>query len=320
MPVNASVDQVAAFVVLAQTGSLRAAALKLNLSEQGLRSRLLALEAQIGRELYRKAQGARSGAILTAAGLELLPHAQRLVDAAETFESYVAQPSVQTIRVAASEYLIVHFVTGVLRDFRLHHPDVHVRVSSRTAQAIEDELPRSPDFAFGIAALETRSPVLRHFPLLRMQWGAVIPTTHRLATAARVTLSDLAAEELLLFEAGSVGRRTVLAAFAEQGLYAQIAMELTHTDTLVAMARAGLGITIVPLLPAMLRSMRDVVIADLSAEIEPLEAAVVMRPRDVVSTATQSLIDALMAAAHDPSFAAGALETNLAAMPGARLS
>ena len=56
-----STDQVAAFVELARQGSLRAAAEKLFISEQGLRSRLLALEQRLGTGCIAKAVACGGG-------------------------------------------------------------------------------------------------------------------------------------------------------------------------------------------------------------------------------------------------------------------
>ena len=70
-----STDQIAALVELARQGSLRAAAEQLHISEQGVRNRLVALEQQLGVELYRKRRGVRRTAPLTPDGRRLLPHA-----------------------------------------------------------------------------------------------------------------------------------------------------------------------------------------------------------------------------------------------------
>src|SRR5215831_5038399 len=77
-----STDQVAAFVELARQGSLRAAAERLYISEQGLRSRLLALEARLGVELYKKSRGLRRRTPLTPQGQTFLPHAEAFLDRA----------------------------------------------------------------------------------------------------------------------------------------------------------------------------------------------------------------------------------------------
>ncbi len=70
-----STDQVVAIVELAKHGSIRAAAADLHITEQGLRNRLIALENQLGVELYRKSRGIRTATPLTASGQQFLPHA-----------------------------------------------------------------------------------------------------------------------------------------------------------------------------------------------------------------------------------------------------
>ena len=52
-------DQVAAFVELSRQGQIRSTAGILGITEQGVRNRLLALESQLGVELYRKSRGPR---------------------------------------------------------------------------------------------------------------------------------------------------------------------------------------------------------------------------------------------------------------------
>ena len=47
-PPSLTTDQVAAFVLLANHGSIRAAAGELHITEQGVRNRLIALERQLG--------------------------------------------------------------------------------------------------------------------------------------------------------------------------------------------------------------------------------------------------------------------------------
>src|SRR6188508_551025 len=77
-----STDQVSAFVEVARQGSLRRAAQVLLITEQGLRNRLLALEARLGVELYRKRRGLRRATQLTEHGRQFLPHASAFLDRA----------------------------------------------------------------------------------------------------------------------------------------------------------------------------------------------------------------------------------------------
>src|SRR5215510_10645602 len=70
-----STDQVAAFVELARHGQIRSTAGMLGITQQGVRNRLLTLEAQLGVELYRKSRGPRRSTVLTDQGRRFLPHA-----------------------------------------------------------------------------------------------------------------------------------------------------------------------------------------------------------------------------------------------------
>src|SRR5690349_20889761 len=90
-PVSLSTDQLAALVEVARHGSLRGASSALFITEQGVRNRLIALEQELGVELYRKVRGIRRGEILTSAGRALLPEALRLVDQAEGLRDLVHQ-------------------------------------------------------------------------------------------------------------------------------------------------------------------------------------------------------------------------------------
>jgi DNA-binding transcriptional LysR family regulator len=73
---------VAAFVELARQGQIRATAGVLGITEQGVRNRLLTLEAQLGVELYRKSRGPRRSTLLTDQGRRFLPHALAFLERA----------------------------------------------------------------------------------------------------------------------------------------------------------------------------------------------------------------------------------------------
>jgi DNA-binding transcriptional LysR family regulator len=128
-----STDQVAAFVQLARSGSLRAAAETLFISEQGLRSRLLSLEQRLGVELYHKRRGIRTRSPLTPQGQRLLPHAeaflQRAADLGTLFEE---SPAPQEVHVVASQYLIAYVLIDAVRQFHREFPQILVRLSAHT--------------------------------------------------------------------------------------------------------------------------------------------------------------------------------------------
>lgn len=246
-----STDQVAAFVELARSGSLRSAAVTLGITEQGVRNRLLILERRLGVELYRKSRGPRRSTPLTVQGHALLPAALAFLShGAALAEAAGGKANLAEVNIAASHYLISYLLIDATLHFRAAQPGVRVTLHARTEQEIESSLRSDPELACGFAAVYEASPDLVYRDLFAMGWSAVLPKRHRLARRGELRLAELAGEPLLIYERGSTGRQHIVEAFAQAGAPLAAEMEVTNTDLLVRMVEAGLGVSIVPLLPS----------------------------------------------------------------------
>jgi DNA-binding transcriptional LysR family regulator len=100
---------------------------------------------------------------------------------------------------------------------------------------------------------------------------------------------------LILYERGSTGRQHVLDAFHDRGLSPRVALETTSTEIIVSMVEAGLGVSIVPLLPsgAVTRGRR-VEAKALDASIRPIHSGLLMRRSERPSAAAARLRDFAM--------------------------
>jgi DNA-binding transcriptional LysR family regulator len=288
-----STDQVAAFVELARSGSLRLAAEALVISEQGLRSRLLALEKRIGAELYHKARGIRRGSPLTAAGRRFLPHAEAFLErAGELTELFSENPLDRQVHVAASQYLVLYVLVDVLRKFHAAHPQIHVNISVRNEQEIEEALREDPDVALGIAAPHEPSPDLEYVHLFSLDWKLITPARHRLLAKKRVRLADLVDESLILFERGSTGRQHVIDGFHLQGVAPRVETETTNTEIIVRMVEAGFGVSLVPLMPnGVVTKGRRVGICELGDQIRPIHSGILYRKGASLPAAARAFVD-----------------------------
>ena len=288
-----STDQVAAFVELSRAGQIRAAAESLGITEQGVRNRLIALEAQLGVELYRKSRGPRRATALTPQGRRFLPHALAFLERAhELCRSCDMETSGQEVRVVASQYLTRYVLIDVLKAFRSQAPGIHVRVSTMNEADVANALLGDPDVAFGLAAPYESSPQLEYSELFAMNWSLIVPPGHELTSRKRVKLAQLMDQPLILYEKGSTGRQHVLDAFHEQGLVPRVGLETTSTETVVSMVEAGLGISVVPLMPtgAVTRGRR-VEIRPIVDEIRPIHSGVLLRRGEKPTGATARLLD-----------------------------
>ena len=287
-----STDQLATLLEVARLGSLRAAADALFISEQGVRNRLIALEAELGAELYRKARGIRRGEILTPAGRLLLPEVQRLLEQAGGLRELVQQSAAaRDVHVASSQYLSTYVLIDAIQRFHQAEPQIRVWLSVRTERDIEAALINNPDLAFGVAAPYEPSTELVYKHLFSMTWSLITPRRHALSRKQRLSLRDLQEQPLILFERGSTGRQHVLEAFARQGATPRIEMEATTTDLIVRMVAAGLGVAIIPLLPSgVVTRGHNVVVRELADKIRPIDSGALTRRNETLTQSARSFL------------------------------
>jgi DNA-binding transcriptional LysR family regulator len=288
-----STDQVAALVELARQGSLRRAAEALLLSEQGVRNRLLALEKRLGVSLYHKRRGMRRTTPLTAQGREFLPHARAFLERSrelcELFDQAAAQ---REVRVVASQYLIAYVLIDAVRRFHAASPNIRIRLSTRTEREVEQELIDDPEIDLGVAAPLEASPDLEYRHLFSMPWSLIAPPNHPLLRGRQLELADLIGEPLILFERGSTGRQHVIDAFHSAELTPRVEMETTNTEIIVLMVEAGLGISLVPLMPSgIVTRGRRVAVRSLGDRIRPIDSGVLLRRGETPLPAARQFIE-----------------------------
>jgi DNA-binding transcriptional LysR family regulator len=288
-----STDQVAALVELARQGSLRRAADVLLLSEQGVRNRLLALEKRLGVSLYHKRRGMRRTTPLTAQGREFLPHARAFLERSrelcELFDQVAAQ---REVRVVASQYLIAYVLIDAVRRFHAAAPNIRIRLSTRTEREVEQELIDDPEIDLGVAAPLEASPDLEYRHLFSMPWSLIAPPNHQLLRRRQLELADLVGEPLILFERGSTGRQHVIDAFHAAELTPRVEMETTNTEIIVLMVEAGLGISLVPLMPSgIVTRGRRVAVRSLGDRIRPIDSGVLLRRGETPLPAARQFIE-----------------------------
>ncbi|OAI39688.1 transcriptional regulator [Planctomycetaceae bacterium SCGC AG-212-D15] len=289
-----STDQVAAFVELARQGSLRAAARGLHITEQGLRNRLLALEGRLGAALYRKRRGPRRSGPLTDAGRQFLPHAVAFLERARQLAEVFGPTGPRELHVAATQYLILYVLIDAVRRFHRAYPQIHVRLSNRTEQEIEGALVQDPELALGVAAPYESAPELEYHHLFSLDWSLIAPPRHPLLRKRQLRLEDLTDLPLILFERGSTGRQHVIDAFHGRELSPRVDMETTNTEIIVRMVEAGLGVSIVPLMPngAVTRGRR-IGVHSLAGQIRPIHSGILTRRGEPLSAPARAFVEFL---------------------------
>jgi DNA-binding transcriptional LysR family regulator len=236
---------------------------------------------------------------LTPQGERFLPHAIAFLEQARRLgEVFGGSAGPQEVHVAATQYLTLYAMLDAVRRFQRAYPAIRVRLSARTERDIEESLLRDPDLAFGVAAPYEGIAGIDYRHLFSLDWGLIAPLGHPLLRKRTLTLADLVAVPLIVFERGSTGRQHVLDAFHELGLNPRIDMEATTTGIVVKMVEAGLGVSLVPLMPnGVVTRGIQVGVRKLPGRIRPIHSGILTRRGETLPQAAEAFIRFLNATA-----------------------
>ena len=222
--------QLQTFLAVARTGSVRAAAARLVVTEPAVSAAVSALQRELGCPLIAR-QG--RGIVLTAAGETLARYAAELVGLRD--QAVRELQGSRMLRLAAVTTAGEHVVPPLLKAFRSLHPDVEVSLEVGNRSTVFDRLLRR-DVDLAIGGQPPPASGIAGFPFLAYRLVVVG------AADARVDAS--ADETWLLREPGSGTRTTVEGFLADQGISPRSTMTLGSNGAIKQAAALGLGITL----------------------------------------------------------------------------
>lgn len=232
------------FHAVARDGTLTGAARALNLSQSAVSAQLRTLEATLGHDLFER-RG--RGLVLSEAGRIALDHAEAIFHTADDLTATLAQApgARRVLRVGALSTLSRNFLVGFVESL-IGRPDVEVVLRSGTQADLMRGLEAlSLDIALTNMApsRDASSPYL--VQALPEQPVSVIgaPT----GRAVSETLRDLlSAEPLILPTPESILRAAFDGLVERLGIVPRIAAEADDMATLRLLARACVGLAVLP--------------------------------------------------------------------------
>uniref|UniRef100_UPI0028A7D16C LysR family transcriptional regulator n=1 Tax=Pseudomonas sp. TaxID=306 RepID=UPI0028A7D16C len=202
-------EQLITFATVAEHGNISHAAQALHLSQPAVSGQLRLLQDDFGEPLYQRAG---RGVRLTAAGEQLLAHAQRL---RETFRQAQALREAMrglergTLRIGASTTPASYLLPYLIADFHGQYPEVTVVTSHGNTTEILADL-ASVDIALIEGPAGHELPLGSEItPWHEDEIVAIVPRGHPLADTPEQTLAALGRYPLVLRENGSGVRQIV---------------------------------------------------------------------------------------------------------------
>jgi DNA-binding transcriptional LysR family regulator len=263
-------DAFQAFLAVARTGRVSAAARRLNVEHTTIARRLAALEVDLGVPLFYR----------TTTGYLLTPHGQNALAQAETMEraafALAARAREESgaltgrVRVAMAPEFASHWLTPQLAVFRNEYPEIELHILVGTRQR---------DLTRGEAELAIQSPRPRQKGLLTVRIGRTslgLYVSKALAPDGRfnVTSAEMLRGLPLLTYTSAFDMLQDAKWFQLVRQSAATALETNSTHALMGAVLAGVGVAV---LPRFVAKMHDDLVA-VSDDVAALDVWLITHP------------------------------------------
>lgn len=231
------------FVAIADNAGFARAAARLNLTQSAASRQIQSLEDELGLRLFaRIGRNAR----LTPEGEDLLVRSRQLLfDAAALGQraSALKTGEVGVLRVGATPQVIENLLADFLSRYSKRHPGVEVHLVEDGGSRLPGRLERGDVDVAVMPAGEDRFAGRVLYP---MHVLAVLPLSHRLSRRVVLDVTDLADEPLLRLNSSFASHGWFEAACHVAHIRPRVLLESVSPQTLIALARTGHGVAVVP--------------------------------------------------------------------------
>lgn len=190
-----NLDELAAFVAVVDTGSITAAAQRLDLTVSGVSRSLNRLEEKLDTTLLRRTTRRLE---LTEEGAAFLSRARAVIDAVEQAEDEIAvrrQQPAGRLRVDAASPFVLHVLVPMAAEFRQRYPQIELELHS--SDHFIDLIEQNTDVAIRIGRMSDSS--LHARPLGRTRLRVLASPAYLQAMGRPRSVADLARHSLLGF-------------------------------------------------------------------------------------------------------------------------
>jgi DNA-binding transcriptional LysR family regulator len=231
------------FVEIADNAGFARAATRLNLTQSAASRQIQALEDELGLRLFMRA--GRS-VRLTSEGEDLLIRSRRLLfdaDAIGQRASALKTGEVGVLRVGATPQVIENLLADFLARYRKRHAGIAVHLVEDGGSRLPIRLERGDVNVALMPADENRFSGRMLYP---MHVLAVFPQGHRLSQCKVLEVMELANEPLLRLSSSFASHGWFEAACHVAHIRPHVLLESVAPQTLIALARTGHGVAVVP--------------------------------------------------------------------------
>ncbi len=289
---NPTLRQMRAFVALAKTGNFTLAAQAMHVTQSALSGLIKELEQTLGAKVVDRST---RRALLTDIGKELYPLFSQMIDDLDGALANVADHTrlkKGIVRIAAPQLLSCTLMPEAIAAYRARYPDIEVRLGDTGVESVVNRV-LSGEADIGIGPEREPAPPLDARLLFEMPFALVFPRGHELEKQARVTWKDVARYPLISLQGQFTERLLDDMHASKHAPSVKPANEVTFMTTALAMAAAGLGVTVCMPYAAPLATLYGLVMRQLEEPVLTRRFFLYTRPGRSLSPAAESFIDFL---------------------------
>ena len=258
-----SLKQIRYFTTIAESGSFRQAAFRLDVTQPALSTQIAILEKLLDLQLFERT---KNGTTTTVEGRELLPSAKRILEEVHGFASKSGTLSgggLGTYRLGVTPTLGPYLLPHILTPIHAKHQDLKLYVREEAPSELEAGLlDRRHDLILSTQPIMSKE--LTVFQLFREPLKFAVSMDHRLARKPRLNRMDLLGEQVLTISEHHLFHRQIVELCERVGAEVRRDFEGTSLDTLRQMVVMGMGTAFLPALyvKSEIRQENELRIAD----------------------------------------------------------
>jgi LysR family transcriptional regulator, regulator for metE and metH len=226
---------------VAEEGTVTRAADRLHLTQSALSHQLHDAEEQLGATLFERTSKKMK---LTEAGERVLLSARTVLDELQRVEQDIESktlPMRGKVRLTTQCYTVYHWLPSCLMRFMKTFSNVDVKVVVDAPDPFQALIEERVDLAIVCAPVRDRR--IEYTRLFSDEAVAVVAPEHALAGKAYLSAEDFAGETLLVYPPKEESI-VITKLLTPAGLAPRAIQELTLTEAMIELVKAGMGITV----------------------------------------------------------------------------
>ncbi|AVO42386.1 LysR family transcriptional regulator [Simplicispira suum] len=236
---------------LSVLGTIAKVAEAVNLTRPAVSQQLAILEQETGTVLFeRSGRGVR----LTLAGESLVASSAKVFDLVNEIESDLASAKGDVageVRISAFGSVATTFIPAVFKELVKQHPQLALRFEElEPGESLKAAAAKQVDLALvddSISA-EALSSMLYFRPVYEDHLAVVMASSHRLANATSISITDLASENWAINRNAQTYKAQIVNACHEAGFAPKVVASCRNIAATLEMVRTGYVITVLPAL------------------------------------------------------------------------